>query len=137
MKFFTFVQSQNKSAALITHPTNETTYRPKIPIRPELFLTSNGPKVAPVDIQVEPKFEDAVAALQSKLDKDFVFAHTAIDREKELDDNLKQLDKDIADVYNKIAPNGMMIVIFGGKTYPSVENGACLVRVKKPRKEEL
>ena len=137
MKFFTFIQSQNKSAALITHPEHESAYRPKMPIRQGLFLKSDEIKVPPVNIRVETKLKDVVPSLQTQLDKNFIFVHTTIDKEKELKENLRELDQVIVDMYNKIPENAMMVVIFGGKTNPIVENGVCMIRVKKPRKDEL
>ncbi len=51
-------------------------------------------------------------------------------------EHLKKLDDVIADVYDKLAMRGIMIVIFGGKSNP-MENGMCMIRVKKPCREDL
>jgi len=134
MKFFTFVQSLDKSAILITQPTYDKIYRPKTPLHRGLF---ENVKAASVEIRQENKLEDVFPALQSRMNKDLVFVHTSVvDEEKKENEHFKKLDDLIADVYDKLAMRGMMIVIFGGKTNP-LENGMCMIRVKKPSREDL
>ena len=128
MKFFAHVQSLDKSALLITHPTHDKIYRPKTPLHRGLF---GSVKAVPVEIFQESELQCVIPALESKMDKDLVFIHTNIDKEKTHQEHLKKLDKVIANVYNKLAMNGIMVVIFGGKTNP-LENGVCMIRVKKP-----
>lgn len=133
MKFFTYVQSLGKSALLITQPKHDQIYRPKTPLHQGLFINV---KAAPVEIIQETELQGVVPALESRMDKDLVFIHTIIDEDKTDQGHLKKLDKVIADVYNKLAMSGMMIVIFGGKTNP-MENGVCMIRVKKPCRADL
>ena len=133
MKFFTYVQSLGKSALLITQPTHDKIYRPKTPLHQGLFYNV---KAAPVEIIQETELQGVVPALESRMDKDLVFIHTIIDEDKTDQGHLKKLDKVIADVYNKLAMSGMMIVIFGGKTNP-MGNGVCMIRVKKPCRADL
>lgn len=128
MKFFTFAQTQMKSTALITLPQHEMYYRPKLPAPPKLFACHTNP----VQVRVEKKFQDAIETLYTQMDKNFVLVHTEVNElTQEKQSNLKVLDKVICDIYNKMAPNGMLVVYFGGKCLE--ENGVCMLRLKTPQ----
>ncbi len=134
MKFFTFVQSLDKSTVLITQPTYDKIYRPKTPLHRSLF---GNVKAASVEIVPETKLQNIVPTLESRMNKDLVYVHMSVaDEEKKGNEHLKKLDDVIADVYDKFAMRGIMIVIFGGKSNP-MENGMCMIRVKKPCREDL
>lgn len=135
MKFFKYIEIQNKSSALITHPNYKDIYMPKSTGPPGLF-PSKMIHSKPFELRVEENLQDAFAVLSSQIDKEFLLLHTKIDEEKEGKEHLKELDKAIGGVYDQMLPNGMLIVIFGGKSSEG-ENGLCMVRLKKPRKEEL
>jgi hypothetical protein len=132
MKFFSFVQSLDKTAVLITQATHDKIYRPKTPLHRGLF---HNVRAAPVEIFNESRLQGVLPALESSMHKDLVFVHTIVEEEKD-NEHLRKLDDVIAGVYNKIAMSGIMIVIFGGKTN-SLENGVCMIRVKQPSREEL
>lgn len=134
MKLFTFIQSHNQGATLITtNPSLERSYRPGLLKLSEEIVRNkkkNEPLADPVQIVAAKDFQDAVqSTIQSRLNQSFTLVHTSIEREEEdRNECLKDLDKAIAEVYHGISLNGMMIVIFGGRTSP-LQNGACLVRV--------
>ncbi|XP_046651344.1 RNA exonuclease 1-like [Daphnia pulicaria] len=134
MKFFTFVQSLDKSTVLITQPTYDKIYRPKTPLHSGLF---GNVKADSVEIVPETKLQNIVPTLESRMNKDLLYVHMSVaDEEKKGNEHLKILDDVIADVYDKLAMRGIMIVIFGGKSNP-MENGMCMIRVKKPCREDL
>lgn len=132
MKFFKYVETQKRSSALITHPIYQDIYMPKSTSPQGLFANN----VNPTQVRIENNYKDVIAALPSQIGKDFVLLHTEIGEEKEGKEHLRELDKAIGGIYEQLAQNGMLVVIFGGKTSRS-ENGLCMVRIKKPRKEEL
>lgn len=134
MKLFTFIQSHNKSATLITtHPSVEKSYRPGL-----LKLNSAVVKrkkdeeslAEPVQMLAASDLNEAVTVTsRSRFNNNFTLVHTSLEKgELDRKAKLKELDKAIAEIYHGVSVNGMMIVIFGGKTNP-VQNGACLVRV--------
>lgn len=132
MKFFAFVQNFDKTAILITDPAYDKIYQHKTEIQGGLFNS----KTDPVKIVPQPEWEKIAMTLEPEPNKDLVFIHTAVAKEEKDKGHLKKLDKLISDLHDRIPKCGMLIVIFGGKTNPS-ENGVCMARVNKPRKEDL
>lgn len=126
MKFFTFIQSVDKSTILITHPAHDKIYRPKTPIHSGLFTC----KTAPVKIVQQAEMQSIATTLESESNKNLVFVHTALAKEEENKGHLKKLDQLIADLYKQMPMRGVMIIIFGGKEN-SLENGLCMINVKK------
>ncbi len=133
MKLFTFIQSHNKSATLITTNSSvEKSYRPGL-----LKLNStivkrkqDEPLAEPVQMLAASDLNEAVTVTsRSRFNNNFTLVHTSLEKgELDRKAKLKELDKAIAEIYHGVSVNGMMIVIFGGKTNP-MQNGACLVRV--------
>ncbi|XP_057372775.1 uncharacterized protein LOC130693613 [Daphnia carinata] len=132
MKFFTFIQNVDKSAILITHPAHDKIYRPKTPLHPGLFNC----RADPVKIVQQPEMEKIATTLDSESKKDLVFVHTAVAKEEENKGHLKKLDQLIADLHERMPMRGVMIVVFGGAEN-SLENGLCMINVKKPPKDQL
>ncbi|KAI9560717.1 hypothetical protein GHT06_011667 [Daphnia sinensis] len=132
MKFFTFIQNANKSALLITDPAYEKIYRPKTPLHPRLFSCRG----APVKIVQQPEMEKIVTTLESEPNRNLVFVHTAVAKEEENKGHLKKLDQLIVDLHERMPMRGVMIIIFGGKD-KSLENGLCMVNVKKPSRDKI
>lgn len=72
---------------------------------------------------LETKLQNIVPTLESRMNKDLLYVHMSVaDEEKKGNEHSKKLDDVIADVYDKLAMRGIMIVIFGGKSNP-MENG--------------
>lgn len=136
MKFFTFIQSYNQGATLITsNPAIEKTYRPEL-LKIKNSLIKNKKKkdrlAKPVEVFSAKDFQDAVRVTQeSRLNNNFTLVHTSLGNgQPNTKENLKELEAVIKETYEGISLNGMMVVILGGSTNSS-HNGACLVRVKK------
>lgn len=135
MKFLSICHIKGKSAALVANQKDAEIYRPKIPINVKL-CDPNCKEIAPVKIIEEHDCTNALTAMQSEMTNNIVIGHIALDRRKEHSENLKDLDKAIADVYYKLALKGMLLVVFGGNTERG-ENGACMIRLKNLGREEL
>jgi hypothetical protein len=141
MKLFTFIQSHNKSATLITtHPSVEKSYRPGL-----LKLNSAVIKrkkddeqlTEPVQMLVANDLKEAVTVTSlSRFNNNFTLSHTSQEKgELNRNEKLKELDQAIVEIYRGVSLNGsLMIVILGGKSDP-VQNGACLVRVNNRSRE--
>lgn len=80
--------------------------------------------------------QSIATTLESESNKNLVFVHTALAKEEENKGHLKKLDQLIADLYKQMPMRGVMIIIFGGKEN-SLENGLCMINVKKPTKDEI
>ncbi|KZS03739.1 putative RNA exonuclease NEF-sp [Daphnia magna] len=136
MKLFTFIQSHNRSATLITTSLSlQKSYHPRLlKLKKAVVKCKKADEslVDPVQIVLASDFQDAVTMTRaSRFNSSFTLVHTYAGREQHnRKEKLKEIDKAIANMYTGISLNGMMIVIFGGKTNPT-QNGACLVRVKK------
>lgn len=146
MKTFTFLQTHNREATLITGgPTQKTieqAYRPKLMTLAKGLVKlkrPDEPLVQPVRVLSAKDLPDVVQVFNdTRLDSCFTLIHTSLsspEDKKDADsrkDKLKKLDRAIADIYEGISLNGMMIVIFGGSVEDETQNGACLVRIRKP-----
>ena len=138
MKLFTFIQSHNKSATLIiTEASAERSYRPglfKLNSAVIKKKKDDEPLAKPVQILVANDLKEAVSITsRSRFNNDFTLVHTSLGKiNSDCKEKFRELDKAIAEIYDGVSLNGMMIVIFGGKSNP-VQNGACLVRVNKSR----
>merc|ERR1712071_657178 len=116
MKLFTFIQTQNKEATLIAHPSIGKEYQPKL---------------------TELKTSSVKTTLDHILDHNFTMIHSSIedaaDDEAQRQKKMKKADKYIGKLFRKISLNGMLVVVFGGSTKDETKNGACFVRINKPR----
>lgn len=136
MKLFTFIQSHNKCATLVTtSPCLEKSYQPRLlKLKKALVKCKkiDEPLVDSVQIQLAKDFQEAVTiTTASRFNSSFTLVHTSGAREQDnRKEKLKEMDEAIANMYRGISLNGIMIVIFGGKSNPT-QNGACLVRVNK------
>lgn len=136
MKLFTFIQSHNKSAALITtHSSFEKSYRPGLlKINKAVIRTKKSDEslAGPVQILAAHDLQSVVTATStSRFNNSFTLVHTSVE-EQSCKEKWKELDRAISEMYDGLSLNGMMIVVFGGKNNP-VQNGACLVRVNRCR----
>lgn len=135
MKLFTFIQSYNLGATLITsNSTVENSYRPGLSNLKESLIRKKKKKdhlAEPVEVLSAKDFQDAVRLTQeSRLNNSFTLVHTSLgNNEPTTKENLEQLDNVIQEIYEGISLNGMMVVILAGTN--DFKNGACLVRVKK------
>ncbi|XP_057372770.1 uncharacterized protein LOC130693610 [Daphnia carinata] len=137
MKLFTFIQSHNRSATLITTSLSlQKSYHPRLLTLNKAVVKrkkADEALVDPVQIVLASDFQDAVTRTRaSRFNSSFTLVHTyaGTGEQHNRKEKLKEIDKAIANMYTGISLNGMMIVIFGGKTNPT-QNGACLVRVNK------
>lgn len=136
MKLFTFIQSHNKSATLITTQSAiQKTYGPGLTkLKKEVIKYSRKDEslAGPVQTFSVDDFQQAVQkAIETRLNNAFTLVHTSFDEEDcKCKEKLKEVDRSVAQIYDGLSLNGMMILVFGGKSDPS-QNGACLVRIKK------
>jgi len=140
MKLFTFIQTQNKEATLIAHPSIGKEYQPKLTeLKTSLVKKKEGSElVKAVEIHEAEDLKSSVkTTLDHILDHNFTMIHSSIedaaDDEAQRQKKMKKADKYIGKLFRKISLNGMLVVVFGGSTKDETKNGACFVRINKPR----
>ena len=139
MKLFTFIQSQNKDATLVTSSSFVEEYQPKLTdLKPCLIKKKSDDLPAKaVTIHDANDIKSSIKmGLNHILDHSFTLIHTSAACENKDEakrhKEMKKVDKYIGKLFKSISANGMMIVVFGGSTEDPTKNGACFVRINKP-----